>query len=392
MSHSTGTSLTAGRRSRSAHLSIAAGIFALTAGVAGYSDIRQLAFSYLLVFLYFLTICTGCLFWILVHYSTGARWSIVVRRQLENAAALLAVLAVLFLPLVFFAPSIWSWMTVPAGADPALDAKRAYLTIWFFWGRSAFYLLFFSVAALVLRSASVHQDSDGSARWTARCRKLSLAGLPLFAIAMTFASVDWLMGLDCSWSSAIWGVYLFAGSALNGLCLLVLIVSALRSRGLPSTIVTAEHYHLMGRLLLAFTMFWAYIAYSQYMIIWYAKIPEETAYFTLRSSGSWRFFGLALLVGHFLIPFLLLLPARWKRKPSFLCVMASWLLAMHFLDLYFIVMPILSPASPTVSWLDVICFLGFVCILSAAFLRILSTAALWPLRDPQLGASIHLKV
>lgn len=392
MSHPDGISTAAHLKSRPALLAVAAGIFTLAAGVAGWSDFRQLAFSYLLVFLFFFTICAGCLFWILVHHTTGARWSIVVRRQLENAAALLVVLAVLFLPLVVFAPSIWSWMTVPAGTDPVLDAKRAYLVPWFFWGRSAFYLLFFAVAALLLRSASVHQDSDGSPRWNARCRKLSLAGLPLFALAITFASIDWLMGLDYRWSSTIWGVYCFAGSALSGLCLLVLIVSALRAKGMLATVVSRDHYQLMGRLLLAFTMFWAYIAYSQYMLIWYANIPEETAYFALRSSGGWRFFGLALLAGHFLIPFLLLLPADWKRRPAFLCLVAAWLLAMHFLDLYLVVMPILSPTSPPISWPCIFCLLAFACILSAAFIRLLASSVAWPARDPHLDESINTKI
>jgi len=381
-------------------------------------DTRQFAFSYLFAFLSFFTICAGALFWVLVHHLAKAEWSVVVRRQLENLAALLGVLAVLFIPLVFVAPLLWSWMDVPPDtgmkAHPShveqasrllsqqegsrdgrptslLEAKRPYLTPWFFWVRSAFYLLFFSAAAMALRSFSVRQDRDGDPCWSAINRKLSLAGLPVFAFSLTFAAIDWLMGLDYRWFSTIWGVYLFAGSALSGLCALVLVVTALRHAGYFEGIITPEHYHLLGKLLLAFTIFWAYIAYSQYLLIWYANIPEETVYFVIRSSGSWRLLNIILVAGHFLIPFLLLLPASGKRKPAFLCGVAAGILAMHLLDIYVIVLPVLHQTGVRFTWLDLACPTAIACTLAAIFLKCLGNTALWPLRDPRLNESLLLK-
>lgn len=379
---------------------------------------QQFAFSYLSAFLFFFTITAGALFWVIVHHAAGSVWSVVVRRQMENIAALLGVLAIIFIPIVFVASLLWNWMDVPsdtvmqahsshveqasrllsqqAGSRDGrptslLDAKRPFLTPWFFWARAAIYLLFFSGTAIGLRALSIRQDRDGSARWSLLCRRLSLACLPVFGFSITFAAIDWLMGLDYRWFSTIWGVYLFAGSALGGLCALVLVVTALRRAGYFEGIVSSEHYHILGKLLLAFTIFWAYIAYSQYMLIWYADIPEETVYFVIRSSGSWRLAGFLLLLGHFLVPFLLLLPAAGKRKPAFLCAVAVWLLAMHFLDLYVIVIPVLHPSGVHLSWLDPACFAFVGFVLASAFLRLLGNSALWPLRDPRLGASINLK-
>ena len=362
---------------------------AVAAGAA--FNAKQFAFSYLYSFLFFFTICAGALFWILVHHMAKAEWSVVVRRQLENIASLFAPLALLFVPLIFVAPLLWSWMAVAPGTDPLLEAKRPYLTPWFFWGRTAFYLLFFSAAAIALRSFSVRQDQDGNLRWSAINRKIALACVPLFAFALTFAAIDWLMGLDFRWFSTIWGIYLFAGSALSGLCVLVLIISTQRKAGYLEGIVSLDHYHILGKLLLAFTIFWAYIAYSQYMLIWYSSIPEETVYFVARSSRSWRTLSLILVAGHFLIPFLLLLPASGKRKPAYLCGVAAWILAMHLLDMYVIVLPVLHHEGVHASWLDLACPTALACTLSAIFLKRLGNAPLWPIRDPRLNESICLK-
>jgi len=356
-----------------------------------YFDTKQFAFSYLFAFLYFFTICAGALFWVFVHHMAKAEWSVVMRRQLENVAAMSGVLAILFVPLVFVAPMLWSWMAIAPGTDSLLEAKRPYLTPWFFWIRTVFYLFFFSAAATALRRLSVRQDQDGALRWSALNRKLALAGLPIFAFALTFASIDWLMGLDYRWFSTIWGVYLFAGSALSGICVLTLIVTALRNAGYFEGIITLEHYHILGKLLLAFTIFWAYIAYSQYMLIWYSNIPDETVYFAVRNSGSWRSLNLILVAGHFLIPFLLLLPAAGKRMPLFLCGVAGWILAMHLVDIYVIVLPILHKSGIQISWLDVACPTAIACTLGAVFVKSLARVPLWPIRDPRLNESIRLK-
>ena len=234
---------------------------------------KQFAFSWLFAFTFYFTIAAGALFWILVHHAVDADWSVVVRRQLENIAWLFPVLAILFIPIIFNAPTLFKWMKIAPGQDVLLDAKVAYLNEPFFWARAAFYFLFFSVATFLLRRNSVRQDKDGDARYTWSSRKMVFPMLPLFALSLTFGAFDWLMGLDFHWFSTMWGVYIFAGSALSSMCVLVLLVTALRSAGYLEGVVTVEHYHIMGKLMLAFTVFWAYIGFSQYMLIWYALFP-----------------------------------------------------------------------------------------------------------------------
>jgi hypothetical protein len=360
-------------------------------GVGAYFDAKQFAFSYLFAFTFFFTICMGGLFWILVHHGVDAEWSVVVRRQLENIASLLVVMGLLFIPLIFVAPTLWYWMKPENAHDPLLIEKWPYLTKEFFWGRAAFYFVFFSIAATWLRANSIHQDTCGSARYTLINRKITFASLPLFAIALTFSAIDWLMGLDYHWFSTMWGVYLFAGSALSSLCVLVLIITALRNAGYFQNVITMEHYHILGKLMLAFTIFWAYIGFSQYMLIWYANIPEETVYFLRRNTESWQILSTALVVGHFFVPFLLLLPNFGKKKPAYLCGMALWILTMHLLDIYVIVLPALHKAGFNPSWLDIACLAAIGCTLAALFLKRLGDAPLWPLRDPRLKNSIALK-
>jgi len=355
------------------------------------SDPKQFAFSYLFAFTFFFTICLGALFWILVHHAVDAEWSVVVRRQLENLASLLPVMALLFLPLVFVAPHLWDWMLPKNARDPLLLDKWPYLTPWFFWSRTAFYFLFFSAAAAWLRASSILQDKDGAARHTVRNRRITFASLPLFALCLTFCAIDWLMGLDYRWFSTMWGVYIFAGAALGALCVLVLLISALRGVGYFQGLVTPEHYHILGKLMLAFTIFWAYIGFSQYMLIWYGNIPEETVYFLRRNTASWQVLSTVLVAGHFFIPFLLLLPNPGKRNPAFLCKVAVWILLMHLLDIYVTVLPALHEAGVAVSWMDFACLAAVGCTLAAVFLKRLGDAPLWPLRDPRLPQSISLK-
>ncbi|MFA7344794.1 MAG: hypothetical protein WC003_10850 [Terrimicrobiaceae bacterium] len=357
---------------------------------AGF-DPAQFAFSYLFAFAFFFTVCAGGFFWVLVHHAVDAEWSVVVRRQLENLASLLPVLGLLFLPLVFVRSELWEWMRPENARDPLLLEKWPYLTPWFFWGRAAFYFFFFTVSATWLRANSILQDKDGAPRYTVFNRRITFASLPLFAVCLTFAAIDWLMGLDYHWFSTMWGVYIFAGTALGSLCVLVLLVTALRGAGYFRDIISLEHYHIIGKLMFAFTVFWAYIGFSQYMLIWYANIPEETVYFLRRNTGSWQILSTALVVGHFFVPFLLLLPNPGKRKPAFLCGVAVWILLMHLLDLYVVVLPALHEDGVAVSWMDFACLAAVGCTLAAVFLKRLGDVPLWPLRDPRLPDSIALK-
>ena len=223
---------------------------------------HQFSYSWLFAFAFFFTLCAGCFFWTIVHHATDAEWTVVVRRQLENIAALLAVLALLFVPILLLRHHLYAWMDIPPGHEAALDFKRAYLDFNFFLIRAIVFLGYFIVASQLLRRFSVRQDRDGNPQFTIWMRRVSFASLPMFALCLTFGAFDWLMSLNYHWFSTMFGVYIFAGAAGSSMSLLVLVITALRQAGYLKDVVTLEHYHIMGKWMLAFCIFWAYIGFG----------------------------------------------------------------------------------------------------------------------------------
>ena len=352
---------------------------------------EQTSYSWLFGFSYFFTIAVGMLFWTCLHHATDSAWSVLVRRQLENLASLLPYFALLFIPLLLVARYLWHWWDMAPGVDPLLDNKQPYLSVWFFLVRAVFYFALLSLLALTLRKRSIAQDGDGAARHTLVMRKYGIGGIPGLAICLTFAGFDWLIGLDYHWYSTMWGVYLFAGAAGSSMSLLVLIVFALQQKGYLK-LVNLEHYHIMGKFMLAFCIFWAYIGFSQYMLIWYANIPEETVYFRVRNVGFWNFLSTFLVFGRFFAPFPILLFQYTKKNPRFLCGVAAWILCMQFLDIYIIVIPALRPEFTGFAphFFAVTAFIGIGGILAWLFLQKLGQATIFPTRDPRLAESIKL--
>jgi uncharacterized membrane protein YidH (DUF202 family) len=348
----------------------------------------------LFAFSFYFTIAIGSLFWVLLHHATNSGWSVVVRRQVENLASLIPFLFLFFLPLYLYRFQLFKWMGIEPGVDPLLDGKRVFLNEQFFLIRLGFYLLFFGGLALTLRRFSIRQDKDGDPRWTIRSQGLTYGLMLPFALTLTLAVIDWLMALDFHWFSTMWGVYLFAGGALNSMALLIIIITILKSKGYLDQIVTVEHYHIMGKLLFAFTVFWAYIAFSQYFLIWYANIPEETTYFLRRNTSTWWYLSILLVVGHFFVPFLFLI-GRWaKQSPVYLSLAAMWTLLMHMVDIYLIVLPNYASAkNPGIDFRlsDIVALIAIGAPLAAIFIARLSGRPLYPLRDPRLTESLALK-
>jgi hypothetical protein len=212
--------------------------------------------------------------------------------------------------------------------------------------------------------------------------------------------IDFLMALNYEWFSTMWGVYLFAGAALNSMALLIIVVTLLRDNGYLQKVVSLEHYHLMGKLLFAFCVFWAYIAFSQFFLIWYANIAEETRFYLLRNAEWWNAASIVLVVGHFFIPFVILLWRPVKKNPRVISLVGVWCLLMHALDIYWIVIPERAPSltagntprlwSGEAVILDVIAFLGVGCTLAYVFLERLKGVSLYPCRDPRLNESINV--
>ncbi|PYJ92526.1 MAG: hypothetical protein DME62_12500 [Verrucomicrobia bacterium] len=351
---------------------------------------HQFSYSWLFAFAFFFTLCAGCFFWTIVHHATDAEWTVVVRRQLENIAALLAVLALLFVPILLLRHHLYAWMDIPPGHEAALDFKRAYLDFNFFLIRAIVFLGYFIVASQLLRRFSVRQDRDGNPQFTIWMRRVSFASLPMFALCLTFGAFDWLMSLNYHWFSTMFGVYIFAGAAGSSMSLLVLVITALRQAGYLKDVVTLEHYHIMGKWMLAFCIFWAYIGFGQYMLIWYANIPEETQFFIARNTQSWWALSMLLVVGRFFGPFAILLLRSIKKHPHQLCIVAGWIVFMQMLDMYLIVLPALHGTGVHVSIWDLLSLIAIGATLGFVYLRLVPRTSLFPVRDPRLIESLKL--
>lgn len=380
--------------SRFAGLSFLVGLIAVIAlvlcAIGAIVNPHQFSYSWLFAFAFFFTLCAGCFFWTIVHHATDAEWSVVVRRQLENLAALLTVLALLFVPILLLRHHLFAWMDIPRGVEPSLDMKRGYLNWPFFLVRAIVFLGFFLLAALALRRLSARQDKDGNPLFTIWMRRVSFISLPMFALCLTFGAYDWLVGLNYRWFSTMFGVYIFAGAAGSSMSLLVLVITALREAGYLKGIVTVEHYHIMGKWMLAFCIFWAYIGFGQYMLIWYANIPEETQYFINRNTQSWWALSMLLVIGRFFIPFAILLMRSVKKHPHKLCIVAGWLVFMQMLDIYLVVLPSLHGTGFRPSIWDLLSLIAIGATLGFVYLRLVPRTSLFPVRDPRLIESLKL--
>ncbi len=319
-----------------------AALGAWAASAAGWAaDPKQFYASYLVAFAFLVTLAAGAMFFVMIHHLTGSVWSAPLRRLMENVMAAMPAAALLFVPIVVGIPTLYEWSHPEFYSDdPVLRVKMVFFNRWFFLARSAVYFLVWIVLA---RKVSVH----AGARWSA-------PGLAALTITVTMASVDWLMSLEPHWYSTIFGIYVFSGAGLAFIALLALISLAFRRAGLLREAISVEHYHDLGRWLFALTIFWAYIAFSQYMLIWYANIPEETVWFKHRLEGNWIYISGALLAGHFMVPFLVLLTRAAKRSLPVLGAVSALVLAMHFVDLHWIVMPTVHHHGFHLHWLDAV--------------------------------------
>ncbi len=353
----------------------------------------QLWRSWLVAALFALTIGLGGLFVVLVHHATQAAWSVAVRRIAENAMATLPFAALLFVPLLLHLGDLFAWPHADLMAhDPLIAHKAPLLNTPFFVLRTVLYFAIWSGLAAWFARQSRLQDRTGEQELTRRMRRASAPGLILFALTTTFASFDWLMGLDPHWYSTIFGIYFFAGSLVATYAFMCLVAVSQRRNSELAGAVRLEHVNVLGGLLFAFVSFWGYIGFSQYLLIWYAALPEETGFFASRLVGSWRTVTTALVVGHFILPFFFLMPRSIKRHATALSAAAIWMLAMHALDLYWLAMPGLHPDGAAPSLLDFTALVGACGLFLGAFGWASRRQALVPLRDPRLPESLVFDV
>jgi hypothetical protein len=377
-----------GRILAGAAVAAAAGL-GLTAVLAAL-DLRRALFGYHVAFTYWVGIAVAALMLLMIFHAAGARWMTVVRRLLEVIPLTIPVLLVLFLPVALGMRHLFPWVDLGGVTGEALhvwEHRRPWLNVPFFLLRSALYFGVWIAVSHLLYRWSVRQDESGAPELTLRQRRLGAGALPLVALAITFAAVDWQMSLDVSLASTIFGVYYFAGSFVAAVAVLILAVVAARGRGvLPG--VNENHLHSLGKFLLAFTAFWAYIALSQYLLIWIANIPEEAPWYLLRNATGWRGVGVFLVIFHFVVPFFLLLSRDLKRKPARLAFMAVWILVVHYVDVYWVIMPRLHPEAPRPGLVDLSAWVGIGAAALAFALWRLRGHAPVPVKDPFLPDSL----
>jgi hypothetical protein len=409
----------------------------IASGYLFFAKTDTFAYSWLFAVFFTFTFVVGGCFWILLHSASNSSWGVAVRRIWENLANMILAMGILATPLLVPAVQkpLYEWMghhrtaaehahhdhttvkealhhmTVGDEAQKIegnphlhiLVSKFGYLNISehfkfpFSWQvRFVLYFLILWHIARTLRGKSLKQEQDGDIKHTIAARAFSCRWLLFYALTVTFAAVDWLMSLDYSWFSTMWGVYIFAGCAWASMALSILVVTWLRSLGYLNKVVTDEHYHLMGKLLFAFTVFWAYIAFSQYFLIWYANITEETRFYLTRNTEAWRDISIFIVGGHFVVPFLFLLSQKRKKNPVVISMGCIWIIFMHLVDIYWNVIPERGPSLGIDVWVpgawvqDLAALCAVFGTMGFLYLRGLAKYSLYPWRDPRLIESVNV--
>jgi len=362
-------------------------------GMARHDQWQYFFHAYLTSYCYVLGMVLGSLLLVLVLHVSRAGWGVTVRRLVEVLSGNVPLMAVLFLPIVlpllWGSTSLYEWTNPEAVAhDEALQHKAPYLNVTFFVLRAAGYFLVWWLMVRFFLGRSVEQDRSGDPELTRRMERASGPSILLLGLTVTFASFDWLMSLDPHWMSTIYGIYYYSGAFVGAVSLLILLAMAVQASGRMTNLITVEHYHDLGKLLFASVVFWGYIAFSQYLLIWYANIPEETTWYKARQTGGWVYVSIALLTGHLLIPFFGLLSREVKRRKALLAFWAVWMLVFHWIDTYWLVMPSFEYGGLPFGPIDVCLVAALGCFYLASVIRLAVSRSLVPLKDPRRADSL----
>jgi hypothetical protein len=395
---------------------------ALGVGIAGIvltiiglfvSDGHAVALSWLTGVTFWTAIAIGMLMLVMIHHILDASWSVVVRRQFEHGLAAFPWLALLFAPLVVVSWTgshdyIWSWMNPDhvihgghtVGHDPLYVKKAGFLSLPMFTAMTALCFIVWIWLSARLRKASFSQDSDGDLKWTLMNRKTAAFGLALGAITLTLASIYWIKSLEYHWFSTMFGVWFFANAVRGALSIGVLMLLWLYSRGDLKGILNTNQLYSIGMLIFAFTVFWAYVTFSQYFLIWNANVPEETFWYNLREitkdgePSQWKYVGMLILFGHFLLPFLYLLSYRNKIVHGRIKPIVIWILLIIAVDLIYNIAPALKAdhghgdplpfLSINLLW-TATSIIGVGGVFFWAYLKSFPKTKLIPIRDPRIN-------
>jgi len=382
-----------GEASRLSQIAFGVGGVALIGAILlGLGDWAKFQRAYLVAFMYVLSVALGVLWFVAIQHLTNAKWSVVVRRVAEILASNMILIGVLSLgvvgPMLAGSTDLYAWLDHErVHADHILHHKSAYLNVPFFTVRWLVYFGFWIWLGRRFFKMSVQQDKDGGDQISKALQRTSAPAMIVFALTLTFCAFDLIMSLDATWFSTMFGVYYFAGCVLAGYSSLALALMWVQKTGRLSTSVTSEHYHDIGKMMFAFTVFWAYIGFSQFMLIWYADIPEETHWYHWRFEGGWKVVSAMLLGLHFVVPFFGLMSRHVKRNKRSLAFWALWILAIHYVDLFWLIYPQGDGAVPF-GLLDVLCLVGVLGLFVGVSARRARGVNLIPTGDPRLADSL----
>lgn len=365
---------------------------ALALGVAGavlsaigaFYNRAQFLESYLFAFVYWMGLALGCFGLVMLHHLAGGRWGHVTRRFFEAGLSTLPIMAFAFLPLLFSLQTLYGWARpAEVAQDLVLQHRHAYLNIPFFLARMAGCFVLWICLARALNRGSRQQDATCDPAPALRLRILSGPGLVVYVLSVTFALIDLVLSLEPDWYSTIFPILLIIGQTLAALALGILMLALLARREPFVGTVTATHFHHLGNLLLAFVMLWAYLSFSQFLIIWSGNLPDEISWYLHRDTRGWKAVALSLGLFHFAVPFALLLSRSLKHRIRFLGALAALILLAHAVDVYWMIMPTFH-RELHVHWLDLAAPLALGGFWVAWFLTCLQAYPLIPLNDPCL--------
>ena len=361
------------------------GLIGMAVGFA--SDHAQFYKSYLLGYVFVLGIPIGSLALLMIHHLSGGRWSLALRRTFEASSRTLPLMAVLFLPIIFGIHDLYHWSHADVVANDAiLRHKAPYLNQSGFIIRSVVYFVIWSFLALMLARWSAQQDTE---RFPLdRFNKISGPGMLILGLTVTFASVDWVMSLDAHWFSTLFGLWFLVGMALTALAFSIVVAALLHNNANVAKALSTDRFHDYGTLLYAFIMLWAYLSYSQFLIIWSANLPEEIPYYLRRFGDGWQGVTLVVVAGHFVLPWLLLLFRSNKRTTRRLVAVACFMLVMRFLDVFWLIAPWVKQGAFGVHWMDIAAVLGVFGLWVGAFCYLLKGRAVLPVGDPYLPEAL----
>lgn len=369
------------------NLMIGGGAVLAVSGLAIFG-FKQFGYSYLVAYMFCLSLCLGSLFLVLAHHLFDAGWSVPIRRFCEHIASLLwGWMLVLVLPLLVLAPKLYPWMSSNPATDHALRAKWPLFTLPGFYIAIAGSLIVLGFLAKQLRAWSIKQDATGAAECTYKMRGYSYWGIFAFASLVTMLLIMLVKGLEHEWFSTMYGVWYFAGSVWTTLATVYVITMVLTRLNILRPVLHHHQFYYIGSLFFAFTVFYAYVTFAQYFIIWNANMPEETFWYVQREKGTWFVMSIIFIIfGHFFLPFLSLLRIDAKQSFKLMSFLAVWAWLMHFIDMTFNIMPVLHPDGfpfQTI-WIDLGCLAFIAGILIKVFLIKFASAAPYPIKDPRL--------